>query len=87
MNENHLAIDIASETRKLFPPGCTVHRPDQPERHGVVEQYGMGGMAVYGFNALSCLKIRWGKNKVLESVHRDFVERLVLVSTKKSGKK
>ena len=76
MNENHKAIKIASETRRLFPPGCAVHRPEDPEKIGIVEDYGMGGMAIYGFNALSCLKIRWGGNKTLSSLHRNFVERV-----------
>lgn len=82
-NREMNAIDIAAETRRLFPPGCIVHRADKPDRHGIVEKYAMGGSAVYGFNALSCLRIRWGKNEVLESLHRDFVERLVPM---KSGK-
>lgn len=76
MNENRKAIDIASETYGLFPVGCIVQKPSDPEKHGIVEGYGMGGLAIYGFNALSCLKVRWRDNKTLASLHRDFVERV-----------
>jgi hypothetical protein len=73
MNEPKKAIDIASETRRLFPPGCRVERRDdkKPRKIGVVEGYSMGGFAIHGVDALSCLNIRF--DKTLSKLHRDFV--------------
>lgn len=87
MNENRKAIEIASETYTLFPVGCVVQKPSNPERHGVVAGYGMGGFAIYGFNALSCLKVRWGGNKTLSSLHRDFVEQVIPAAKRKKAHK
>ncbi len=42
---------------------------------GKVEGYGMGGSVVYGFDALSCLRVKWGTNKTTATIHRNFVER------------
>jgi hypothetical protein len=66
------SFPIGSRVRRN--PDCIIFlRPNKRAQLGTVIGYRMGGCAQYGFNAISCLAIRWDGTKTTDSRHKDFV--------------